>query len=52
MKSNLMISHKLADNYVMANLFNFGYNLLQNFYSVCKNFLLASFMNDMKYLIF
>ena len=39
MKLNLMISHRLADDYVMADLFNFGYDLLQSF-------LLASFMNE------
>jgi hypothetical protein len=32
----------------MADLFNFGYDLLQNFFSVCKSFLLASFMNENK----
>jgi hypothetical protein len=30
MKLNLMISHKLADDYVMVDLFNFGYDLLQS----------------------
>jgi hypothetical protein len=46
LKLNLMISHRLADDYVMANLFSFDYDLLHNFYSVCKNFLRASFMNE------
>jgi hypothetical protein len=46
MKLNLMISHRLADDYVMADLFSFGYDLLQSFCSVCKSFLLASFMNE------
>jgi hypothetical protein len=32
----------------MADLFSFGYDLLQNFFSVCKSFLLASFMNENK----
>ena len=41
-----MINDRLADDYVMADLFSFGYDLLQNFRSVCKNFLLASFMNE------
>jgi hypothetical protein len=41
-----MISHKLADNYVMDDLCCFCYDLLKSFYSVCKNFLLASFMNE------
>jgi hypothetical protein len=30
----------------MADLFSFGYDLLQNFCFVCKNFLLASFINE------
>jgi hypothetical protein len=40
-----MISHKLTDDYVMADLFSFGYDLLQSFCSICKSFLLAGFMN-------
>ena len=43
-----MISHRLADDYVMADLFSFGYNLLQSFCSICKSFLLISFMNENK----
>jgi hypothetical protein len=46
LKLNLMISHRLADDYVMTNLFNFGYDLLQSFCFVCKNVLLASFVNE------
>jgi hypothetical protein len=46
MKLNPMISHRLADDYVMVDSFNFGYDLLQSFCLVCKNFLLASFMNE------
>jgi hypothetical protein len=38
MKLNLMIRKKLADDYVMTNLFSFSYDLLQSF-------LLANFMN-------
>ena len=45
MKLNLTSSHRLVDDYVMANLFSFDYDLLQNFCYVCKSFLLASFMN-------
>jgi hypothetical protein len=41
-----MINHRLADDYVMANLFIFCYDLLQSFCPVCKNFLLTSFMNE------
>jgi hypothetical protein len=48
LKLNLMIGHRLADNYVMAYSFSFDYDLLQNFYFVCKNFLLVSFMNESK----
>jgi hypothetical protein len=48
LKLNLMIGHRLADNYVMAYSFSFDYDLLQNFYFVCKNFLLVSFMNENK----
>ena len=47
-----MISHKLADDYVIADLFSFGYDLLHNFCSVCKNFLFTSFMMIMKYFFF
>jgi hypothetical protein len=43
-----MISHRLADDYVMADLFSFGYNLLQSFCSICKSFLLTSFINENK----
>ena len=42
----LMISHRLANDYVMVDLFSFGYDLLQSFCSVCKSFLLISFMNE------
>jgi hypothetical protein len=42
----MVISHRLADDYIMADLFSFGYDLLQSFCSVCKNFLLTSFMNE------
>jgi hypothetical protein len=41
-----MISHRLADDYVMTDLFSFGYDLLQSFCFVCKSFLFASFMNE------
>jgi hypothetical protein len=41
-----MISHRLVDDYVMANLFSFGYDLLQSFCSLCKSFLLVIFMNE------
>jgi hypothetical protein len=41
-----MISYRLADDYAMIDLFSFGYDLLQSFCSVCKSFLLASFMNE------
>jgi hypothetical protein len=41
-----MISHRLADDYIMADLFSFNYDLLQSFCFVCKSFLLASFMNE------
>jgi hypothetical protein len=41
-----MISHRLVDYYVMDDLFSFDYDLFQNFCSVCKSFLLASFMNE------
>jgi hypothetical protein len=44
----MMISHKLADDYVITDLFSFGYDLLQNFFSICKSFLLVSFMNENK----
>ena len=44
----MMISHRLADDYVMADLFNFGYDLLQSFCSVCKTFLFADFINENK----
>jgi hypothetical protein len=30
----------------MADLFNFSYDLLQSFCFVCKNFLLASIINE------
>jgi hypothetical protein len=43
-----MISHRLTDDYVMTDLFSFGYDLLQSFYSLCQNFLLTSFMNGNK----
>ena len=46
LKLNLMISHRLVDDYVMVDLFSFGYNLPQSFYSVCKSFLLVSFINE------
>jgi hypothetical protein len=46
LKLNLMISHRLADDYVMTYLFSFGYDLLKSFCSVCKSFLLANFMNE------
>ena len=49
-KLNMMISHRLTDNYVLANLFSFDYDLFQSFYSVCKSFLLANFMNVNKIL--
>jgi hypothetical protein len=45
MKLNLMISHRLVDDYVMTDLFSFDYDLLQSFGFVCKSFLLVSFMN-------
>jgi hypothetical protein len=45
-----MISHRLANDYVMADLFSFDYDLLQSFCSVCKSFLLSSFMNKNKVL--
>jgi hypothetical protein len=41
-----MISHRLADDYVMVDLFSFSYDLLQSICSVCKSFLLTSFMNE------
>jgi hypothetical protein len=47
-----MISHRLADDYVMADLFSFGYDLLQSFCSVCKSFLLTSFMNENEVFLF
>jgi hypothetical protein len=43
-----MISHRLADDYVMVDLFSFGYDLLQSICFVCKSFLLMSFMNENK----
>jgi hypothetical protein len=46
MKLNLLISHRLVDDYVMADLFSFSYDLFQNFCSVCKSFLLMSLMNE------
>jgi hypothetical protein len=46
LKLKLTISHSLVDNYIMADLFTFVYDLLQSFYSVRKNILLASFMNE------
>jgi hypothetical protein len=46
LKLNLMISHRLVDDYVIADLFSFGYDLLQSFCSVCKSFLPTSFMNE------
>jgi hypothetical protein len=46
LKLNLIISHRLADDYVMTDLFSFGYDLLQSFCFVCKSFLLVSFMNE------
>jgi hypothetical protein len=45
LKLNLMISHKLTD-YVMADIFSFGYDLLKSFCFVYKSFLLTSFMNE------
>jgi hypothetical protein len=41
-----MISHRLPDDYVMADLFSFDYDLLKNFCFLCKSCLLASFMNE------
>ena len=41
-----MISYRLTDNYVMIDLFSFDYDLLQSFCSICKSFLLVSFMNE------
>jgi hypothetical protein len=46
MKLNLMISHRLTDDYVIVDLFSFDYDLLKSFCFVCKNFLLTSFMNE------
>jgi hypothetical protein len=46
LKLNLMISHRLADDYVIVDLFNIGYDLLRSFCFVCKSFLLTSFMNE------
>jgi hypothetical protein len=45
LKLNLMISQRLVDDYVMANLFSFYYDLFQSFCFIYKSFLLASFMN-------
>jgi hypothetical protein len=45
MKLNLMISHRLVNDYVITDLFSFGYDLLQSF-------LLASFMNEKKVFFF
>ena len=36
------------DDYVIVDLFNFNYDLLQSFCSVCKNFLFANFINENK----
>ena len=52
LKLNLMISYRLVNDYVMADLFSFSYNLLQNFCFVCKNFLLLSLWMRMKYFSF
>ena len=41
-----MISHRLIDDYVITDLFSFSYDLLQSFCSICKSFLLASFMKE------
>ena len=46
LKLNLMISHILVDDYVMADLFSFNYDLFQSFCSVCKSFLLVNFINE------
>ena len=43
-----MISHRLADDYIIVDLFNFSYDLFQRFCSICKSFLLTSFMNENK----
>ena len=48
----MIISHRLVDDYVMTDLFNFGDDLLQSFCSVCKSFLLASFMNENEEFLF
>jgi hypothetical protein len=42
----MIISHRLVDDYVMIDFFSFVYDLLQSFCSLCKSFLLASFMNE------
>ena len=47
-----MISHRLVDDYVMADLFSFLYDLLQSFFYVCKSFFLASFMNENEVFIY
>ena len=52
LKLNLMISQRLADDYVMVNLFSFDYDLLQIFCSLYKNFLLVSFMNENEVFLF
>ena len=41
-----MINHRLADDFVITDLFSFGYDLLQSFYFVYNSFLLVSFMNE------
>ena len=46
--NELIFNFYFYDDYVMTNLFSFGYDLLQSFYSICKSFLLASFMNENK----
>ena len=40
-----MISHRLVNDYVMADLFSFDYDLFQNFCPICKSFLLMNFVN-------
>jgi hypothetical protein len=41
-----MINHRLTDDYAVADLFSFDYDLLQSFCFVCKSFLLTNFMNE------
>jgi hypothetical protein len=35
----------------MADLFSFGFDLLQSFCSTCKSFLLVNFMNENEYFL-